>query len=303
MKVEDLKGSKILLIGGTGFIGRYILKRLVSYGARLTVVSLFRDGEYNGPELDSCIKIKGSILDRDVQNRIAEDKYDYVINTGGYINQRIDKETEKEMMLQHFESVRILVDLAGRNLKRFIQTGSAVEYGDNPIPHREDMRERPLNPYAAAKVAATHYLQMLYRCYNFPVVILRPFFVYGRGQDRNKFIPYVIEMAKQDKDIEITSGEQLRDPIYVEDVAEAYIRSMIVDGLEGEVINVGSGRGMKIREIAEIIVSMIGKGRLKIGSLPSRKGDILNSVADNRKLTLNLNIDVTNFNKGLRIII
>lgn len=52
-----------------------------------------------------------------------------------------------------------------------------MEYGSNPVPHREDMREAPLTAYAAAKVAGTHYLQMLHRTSGFPAVVLRPFFV------------------------------------------------------------------------------------------------------------------------------
>ncbi|MGB9600365.1 MAG: NAD-dependent epimerase/dehydratase family protein [Myxococcota bacterium] len=282
---SKINNLRVLLVGGTGFIGRYILQKLIQHNAKVSILALFREGEYNGELLNRCeFLLKGEVFDTDVQNKIREQKWDCVINCGGYINQNLDKESEEEMFRAHFETVRVLVNLVGNNIKRFIQTGSAVEYGNNPIPHREDMREMPLNPYAAAKVAATHYLQMRYRTYGFPVVILRPFFVYGEGQDNKKLIPYIIEKAKRNEDIILNNPDSIRDPIHVEDVAEAYIRALIVDGIDGEIINIGSGKGYTVRDISEMIIKKIGKGRIKIQTRSNRCSDMKQSVADNKKL-------------------
>lgn len=277
--------KKVLLIGGTGFIGRYILKRLINYGAKVTILALFREGEYNGELLRECNLLKGEVFDSEIQNYIKKNDWDYVINCGGFINQGLDKKTEDEMCRAHFDSVRELVGLVENRIKRFIQTGSAVEYGNNPVPHREDMREMPLNPYAAAKVAATHYLQMKYRTFGFPVVILRPFFVYGEGQDKNKLIPYIIDRAKRGEDIVLHNPDSIRDPIYVEDVAEAYIRALIIEGIEGEIINLGTGKGYTVKEMAEIIIKKIGGGKIILNKKQNSFIGIEASISDNNKMS------------------
>lgn len=294
-----LKDKEVLLVGGTGFIGRYVLRRLIRHKAKVTVLALFRKGEYNGALLKKCTLLKGEVFNKNIQKKIKKVKWDYVINLGGYINQRLDKESEDEMFRAHFESVRVLVNLVGNTIKRFIQTGSAVEYGNNPVPHREDMREMPLNPYAAAKVAATHYLQMKYKTYNFPVVILRPFFVYGKGQDKSKLIPYIIDRAKRNKEIILTNPDSIRDPIYVEDVAEAYIRALLVEEIEGKIINLCSGVGISVKEMAEIIVKKIGKGRIKTDVKDKREGNTDISKGECRGLKEKLNLCCIGIEKGI----
>ena len=287
MKKFDLsiiKHKKVLLVGGTGFIGQHILARLLTLGADVTVMALFRPGEYEGELLSKCNIIKGDVSQPVNRKVISETNWNIVINVGGFINQGQDAQSDIETFTGHLLHVRELVSILPNTLERFVHAGSAVEYGDNPVPHREDMRERPLTPYAAAKVAATHYLQMLYRSSGFPSVILRPFFIYGPGQDRGKFLPWAIEQAKAGYDIRMTAGEQSRDPIHVKDVADAFVRASVIEAAIGEVINVASGNPITIKDIASKIEKIAGKGHFLIGSLPYREGEIMRSEADVKKL-------------------
>ena len=154
--LSSIGNKKVLLVGGTGFIGRHILTRLLELGADVTVMALFRPGEYNGALLSECQLLKGDVTQPVNRKIISETHWDIVINVGGFINQRQDAQSASEAFTGHLLHVRELVSILPNTLERFVHAGSAVEYGDNPVPHREDMRERPLTPYAAAKVATTH---------------------------------------------------------------------------------------------------------------------------------------------------
>lgn len=282
---SSFKNKKVLLVGGTGFIGRHILLRLLAYGADVTVLALFLPGEYDGDILNECKILKGDVTQHANRKVISETNWNIVINVGGFINQRYDAKSENEIFTGHLLHVRELVSLLPTTIERFVHAGSAVEYGANLIPHREEFRENPLNPYAAAKVATTHYLQMLYRSKSFPSVILRPFFVFGPGQDKGKFLPWTIEQAMFNSEIKITKGEQTRDPIHVKDVAEAFIRASIEKKALGEVINVASGFPVAILDIINKISNIVGKKcHFLVGALPYRQGEIMKSQADVTKL-------------------
>jgi len=302
--LSSLKNRKVLLVGGTGFIGRNILSRLLEHGAEVTVMARFHPGEYSGILLQKCKQLKGDVTNKENRKYISETNWNIVINVGGFINQRHDAQSEKESTTDHFLHVTELIAALPRDIDRFVHAGSAMEYGDSPVPHREDMRERPLTPYAAAKVAATHYLQMLNRSVGFPCVILRPFFIYGPEQDKGKFVPWVIEQANLDRDIFMTKGEQTRDPICVADVAEAFVRASIEKKAIGEVINVASGQPVTIGAIAKLISATLRKGKLMLGALPYRRGEIMRSEASTEKLVSILgNISTTSISEGILKII
>ncbi|MGC8928833.1 MAG: NAD-dependent epimerase/dehydratase family protein, partial [Myxococcota bacterium] len=83
---SKINNLRVLLVGGTGFIGRYILQKLIQHNAKVSILALFREGEYNGELLNRCeFLLKGEVFDTDVQNKIREHKWDCVINCGGYI--------------------------------------------------------------------------------------------------------------------------------------------------------------------------------------------------------------------------
>ena len=304
MDISAIKSKQVLLIGGTGFIGRHILARLMELGAKVTILSLFLPGEYNGPLLNECRCLKGDIRAPQNRDTISKTKWDIAINVGGFINQKNDQHADDEVVAGHFAHVRELVSLLSKTIERFVHAGSAVEYGNNPVPHREDMRECPLTPYAAAKVACTHYLQMQNRSNGFPAVILRPFFIYGPGQDHSKFLPWLVDQARKNNVIEMTRGDQTRDPIYIADVAEAFIRAAVATDIDGEVINVAGGEDITIKQIAQTVVDITGLGKLNIGAIPYRAGEQMFSTADINKMRLKLGmLPSTKFSEAIKYII
>jgi nucleoside-diphosphate-sugar epimerase len=155
----------------------------------------------------------------------------------------------------------------GQSVRRVVRAGGLEEYGSGPLPYREDQREAPVTHYSASQVAATHMAQMLWRQTGLPVVTLRPALLYGPQQSPTFFIPALILASLAGRAFEMTAGEQTRDLLYVEDAADAFIDAATAPGIEGDIVNIGSGREYRIRDVAELIVRLAGSGRLRIGAV------------------------------------
>jgi nucleoside-diphosphate-sugar epimerase len=173
---------------------------------------------------------------------------------------------------------------AGPAPARVVRAGGLEEYGNGPAPYREDQRERPVSPYSAGQVAATHYAQMLGATVGLPVVTLRLALTYGPAQSAEFLVPTLIRQCLAGRDFDMTSGEQGRDYLYVADAVEALVRATAAPAAVGEVINVGSGVEVPVRAVAEAIVRLTGAGiRLRVGAVCRRDSEIEHLVCDPAK--------------------
>ena len=154
-----------------------------------------------------------------------------------------------------------------------VDIGSSDEYGNAPAPQHENLREKPISPYSLAKVASSHFLQMLYRTENFPAVTLRLFLTYGPGQDTGRFLPQIIRGCLSDITFPTSAGEQFRDFCYVDDTVCAILQALDSSEGEGEVFNVASGIPISIREIIEKVRNITGSGKPIYGKVPYRPGE------------------------------
>jgi nucleoside-diphosphate-sugar epimerase len=161
------------------------------------------------------------------------------------------------------------------SLIRFIRIGGLLEYGNGSVPFDESQREQPVSIYPAIQVATTMILNAIHRQLSFPIVTLRFASVYGPGRSFDFFIPSLIKHCLEGRNFSMTSGEQVWDMVYIEDVVDACEKAINSETDSGEIINIGSGRGYKLREIAELITKIIGgNSQLKIGALPDAEGGI-----------------------------
>jgi len=272
--------NSLLVIGGGGFIGRHVVREAVKRGFQVSVLSL------NLPSSDHMLEnvnyFSADIRSLDSISNVLGTKYfHYVINFGGYINHSNFSDSGDDVINVHFGGVLNLVRCLDRSsLKRFIQVGSSDEYGNNQAPQDELHRESPISPYSFAKVAATQFMQMLYRTEDFPAVCLRPFLVYGPEQGRDRFIPQVIEGCLKGNHFPVSEGRQLRDFCYVHDIANAIFSSLESDNAIGEVINIAAGTPVSIRYVVETIRDIVGMGDPEFGVIPYRKNENMKLYAD-----------------------
>ena len=115
-----------------------------------------------------------------------------------------------------------------------------------------------------------------------PVTILRPFTIYGEGQPQRMFMAEAIQSALQNKNFEMTKGTQKRDYLYIEDFIKAIKAAITKTGVEGEVINIGSGKAFQLRKIAAKIWETVGadKSLLKIGARFANDAEVYDTCAD-----------------------
>jgi nucleoside-diphosphate-sugar epimerase len=166
----------------------------------------------------------------------------------------------------------------------FVQIGSQDEYGLSKVPYQEDQREKPTSPYSTSKLAATHFCQMLHRSLGYPNVIIRPCLIYGPAQATDMFIPMLIHTCFANKDFPMTSGEQTRDFGYVGDVVDGILLAAQTPKAIGEIINIGTGEEVSIKNVALKIVELTkSKTQLQFGVVPKRASEIEHLYCDNSK--------------------
>ena len=263
---------RLLVIGGTGFIGHHLLKSVQQKGWQMTSVSL------NSPTkerfVDGTHYLHFDMADQSLVKKHLDKDFDYIVNLGGYINHKLFRDGGRQLIDTHFTTLQNMLEIIPRRkLKRFVQIGSSDEYGNTKAAQHEGLREQPISPCSLAKVASTHFLQMSYCTEGFPSVILRLFLTYGPGQDMGRFLPQIIRGCLDNTTFPTSTGEQLRDFCYIDDSVGAILKALEVSEAEGEVFNVASGVPVSIRRMIEKVCELTGSGNPQYGDVPYRPGE------------------------------
>ena len=273
-------GSKVLVVGGCGFIGQALVKRLIALGA--DVVSLNRQEKKDRESMKGVTEVIADLRDPTALKQALESRsFEYVFNASGYIDHSFYTSGGREVIDAHYVGILNLLDEVYRSpLKSFVHIGSGDEYGNAGGPQKETIREAPISPYSAAKAAITHLVQALANTESFPGVVTRLFLAYGPGQGFGRFIPQIIRGCLEDRPFPTSLGEQLRDFCYIEDVVEGLILAAVKPKAVGHVINIASGRPITIRAVIGKIVNLIGSGQPDFGAYPYRPGENMKLYAD-----------------------
>ena len=265
------------MIGGSGFIGKHLAVFLSDY-YDVTVFDKKIDTGY----FSAFAHIKTYELDV-VQSQIPESFPipEFIINLASTL-------VTASRNLENFdgviaENVKISLNLFYRfrsqpALKLMIQFGSIEEYGNGASPFVETQREIPNSVYALLKQTTTNTAMMLHRNYDFPAMVVRPGNLFGQGQNRERFIPYVFNQLQENKPLAVTLCEQKRDYIYITDFNE--IINEIMSGYRvfvGEVVNVSSGRSIALKELIEEMKLLLhSTSEVQYGKLPYRENEAMN---------------------------
>ena len=281
--------NRLLILGGTGFIGTYLAKEALLRGFDVSILS--KNFKPLSQTLDGIEYFNIDVRKQDELVNFFKNKiFHHVINLCGYVDHSNYFDEGYKVIDVHMVGTKNVVNCINReSLISFIQIGSSDEYGDHPAPQSEDLRELPMSSYSFAKTASTHFLKMLNLTENFPAVILRPFLVYGPGQNNSRFIPQIIQGCLNGSDFPVSNGEQLRDFCFISDITEAIFLALNNSNIHGEIINIASGKAISIKEVVVMIQSIIGSGSPKFGEIRYRVGENMALVADISKAKKLLN--------------
>ena len=261
--------KKILIVGGTGFIGYHLAKK--SLKKRWRVVSFSKNLPKKKRYLHQVKYIIGDLFIKK-NLKLLNQTFDYVVNLGGYV----DHKNKIKTLNSHYYGCKNLSNfLLKKNIKAFVQMGSSAEYGNLKSPQKENFICSPKSNYGQAKFLATKHLLSLYKKKKFPVTILRLYQAYGPRQDINRFLAIVIDACVKNKEFPCSDGKQFRDFIHVDDVVESIFKSLVSKDAKGEIINIGSGRPQKIKDIIDYLVYRIKGGNPQFGKIKLRKDEIL----------------------------
>lgn len=295
-----MKKKYIFIVGGTGFIGYHLLKKLVKN-------KVYKITSLSSKKPSKSKKIKGvSYVICDVSKKkklkkiFDKKKVNYVVNLAGYVDHKHKIKTYNS----HFIGCKNLAEvLLEKKLTRFIQLGSSVEYGFMKSPQKENYLAKIKNlksTYGRAKLKATELLMKFFKKNNFPVIVLRLYIAFGPYQNTNRFMPEVINYCIKNKKFDCSHGNQKRDFIFINDLVDIIVKCLKIGNIQGKIFNVGSGKPQKIKNIIKLITKKTSGGSPIFGKIKLRRDEPINLYPDISKVKKYLNWKPKiSFEKGL----
>jgi len=287
--VASLSQSRVLVTGASGFIGSHLTKRLVAEGAEVHAVTPAVSSVYPERLLDvrtSIVLHEANITDRSAMDALAKHaKPSIVFHLAAYTHvgkswQRVDECVQTNVQ----GTVNLLQALDSIGYDRFVNTGTSEIYGDIDVPFREDANVNPNSPYSVSKYAAERFCRMFRQGHGWPIVLVRPFNAYGPAQSPDRIIPETIVRALRKQELKTTSGKQTREFNYVDDLVDGFVLAATVPGVEGELINLGGGEEIAIRDVVTAVLDVMGNPiTAQIGALPDRPTEIWRMFCDSTK--------------------
>ncbi|MGH7789087.1 MAG: NAD-dependent epimerase/dehydratase family protein [Candidatus Binatia bacterium] len=279
--------KKVLVTGGSGFIGSHLVRRLVDLGADVSVTV-----KYNSV-IDNVRLVKLwdqlTTVEADLRNFsslavLQQLRPQVIFHLAAYNHVGDSFAQFAEAISSNAEATTNLLE-AYEGYERFVYTSTSEVYGFQEIvPFREDSTPFPLSPYAVGKYSGELYARLKHRSQGRPVAVIRPFNAYGPYQSARAIIPELILRCLTGQEVATTLGEQTRDFNFVANLVDGFLAVASHDAAIGEVWNVGGGVETPIRTLVETIHRLTGeKSVLKIGALPYRPGEIWRMHADSTR--------------------
>ena len=240
---------KILISGGSGFIGKSLVTYLIQNNYNLMLI---------GRNVDniSFTNLKKKTFDLNNSNNDYEEIIKY--NPDVFIHlawEGIPNYNEKFSKKNYFNTIRVIKDLIKyTNCSKIISTGSCWEYNDGNIEGkcREDLAVYPQKPFSIYKNKIFNEVFEIAEEKKILFNWLRLFYVYGPGQKKESIIPTLIEKIKNKKKIDINFPANINDYIYIDDVVKILCK-FLEDRIVSGVYNVGSGKGVEVKKILKIM--------------------------------------------------
>ncbi len=292
--------QKIAVItGGAGFIGSHLTDFLIDQNWQVRVVDNLSTGRQENINSKADF-FKLSIMDN--IDSIFRDA-DYVFHLAALPQVQFSIDEPQKSNSINAEGTLNVLEIARRNkIKKVIFSSSCAVYGDQEIlPITETADIKPKSPYGLQKYVGELYCQLYSSVYNLPTICLRYFNVYGpRQSDVGAYSSVIANFLKQKKTNQpltvVGKGQQTRDFVHVKDVVQANFKAVFCDVDTGDSINIGSGQGYSVNQIAGFIGG-------PIHNLPARI-EPQNVWADNRKAIKVLNWQPTiDLKRGIKELI
>ena len=280
---EFYRGRAVMITGGLGFIGSNLARALVDLGARVLLVdSLIPDyggNLFNVDGLADRVTINvADIRQQSTMNYLVRDR-DVIFSLAGqvsHIDSMRDPYTDLEINCR--SQLTVLEACRSHNPRvKVVFAGTRQVYGKpESLPVDETHLVRPTDVNGINKAAGEYYHLVYNNVFGVRACSLRLTNIYGPRQlikhNRQGFVAWFIRLAIEDRTIQIYGdGSQLRDFVYVEDAADAFLRAGASDAVNGEVFNVGGTEPISLRQLTSLLIDIAGSGRVEYVDWPADK--------------------------------
>ncbi len=273
-------GIRAVVLGASGFIGRWVAAHLARQGAKVYLVGRRRR---TVEVIARKYGIEGEIVEQDLSDGDAASallhriRPSIIFNLAGYGVDRSERDERTSYQINAELVLTLCETMAGSRDDKWrgrdiVHVGSALEYGTIGGSLEEDSIPNPTTLYGGSKLAGTSFLSRCSRAYGIKGVTARLFTVYGPGEHSGRLLPSLLEAARRGQPLRLTAGEQVRDFTFVEDVAEGLLRLGLASATPGAVVNLATGRLTSVRSFVETAAGIlqIPSERLQFGMIPTR---------------------------------
>ncbi len=296
--------NKVLITGGAGFIGSHIVEKLLENNYNVIIIDNLSSGSIeNIPNSDTLKLYQLNIEKDDLELVFQKETPDYVIHLAAQTSVNFSiSHPYYDANMNVMASIKLLELCKKYNIRKFITASSAAIYG-NPkyLPIDENHPTEPMSQYGLSKLTMEKYIKLS----GIPYIIFRFSNAYGPRQKSSKesgVVAIFNNAMKNNEPINIYGdGEQIRDFIYVEDIANICIKAINLN-VENEIINFSTNKGVSLNQLFKVMKSLYNY-TLNANYLPERIGDIKNSILSNDKAYNLLKFtNYTKLEKGLEIL-
>jgi NAD dependent epimerase/dehydratase len=291
----NLKNKKAIITGAGGFIGSHLLERLVPLTSHVKAFVHYNSRNDWGclEELPPSIKSEVEVIPGDIQDSInlrkAFSGCDVAFHLAAVIAIPYSYMAPEIFINTNVKGTLNVVQASlDEGLEKVVHTSTSETYGTAiyvPIDEKHPLQGQ--SPYSASKIGADKLAESYYRSFGLPVATIRPFNTFGPRQSARAIIPTIVtQILTNEKEIELGLLTPVRDLSYVDNIVDGFIKVAQSERSVGEVINVGSGSGVSVGDLAKKIMEIMGKHvdiKSDVSRLRPEKSEVMRLICNYSK--------------------
>jgi len=311
----DWTNTKVLVTGAGGFIGSHLTETLVNKGAHVRALVRYnsRNNWANIESLTAEAKSKLEVISGDVHDPFFVDSavegVEVIFHLASLIAIPYSYVAPQPYIETNIVGTLNVLQAARRHkIKKMVHTSTSEAYGTaiyTPIDEQHPLQGQ--SPYSATKIGADKLAESFFRSFGLPVATIRPFNTFGPRQSARAVIPAIISQALSRDQIELGSLSPVRDMTFVSDTVNGFIRIAEVPESVGEVINIGTGFGVTIGELATRVLTLLNMNKPIVAAeerIRPERSEVFKLICNNAKAKQLLNwTPQVSLDEGLRAVI
>lgn len=289
------KGTRVVVTGAGGFIGSHLTEELARRGAKVRALTHYNSRGHWGflEDLDPALKSRVTIVPGDVGDPGCVDDLikgaEAVFHLAALIAIPHSYSAPASYVTTNITGTLNVLQACRRfGVKKLVHTSTSETYGTALfVPITEEHPIQAQSPYAATKAAADHLALSYEKSFGLPVAVIRPFNTYGPRQSARAVIPTIAcQLLTGRERLDLGATTPVRDFNFVADTVEGFLAVAASPKTVGEVVNIGSGRGVTIGETARLLMKLTGRKAVIAedkARLRPERSEVMRLICGNRK--------------------